>query len=288
MLSAPAWAPGCSASSSGKAGWAEAGRGWDAAVALRPRPCLLLLQGVRTVWGQVSLLPSPNPIQAISRDYSTLPVCKRERLEVPKPRGLSSSWDPHPHPSGRGLQVLSILPPSPPGRLNVPIHLQPTSALGLGIWRPPVDTVVLAESTVTDSRKTLIASSQLRLWRTPKPMGLHTWDQEPFTGLMLELGLVSDRVPSFSGKTRQSLVRRGVECSHTRPHSTAPGGTGFLPAASPWAGEGMCLRRPMPSLSVLSPCCSQPPSHLPCPLHPVAQSTGGSPRVPRLGVWDAL
>lgn len=132
-----------------------------------------------------ALLPLPTSFKPLAG--SVLPICNREKVEVPKPRGL--------------LHVGNTLASRPPGDCrcsalghlphqvtklkaqHVPVCLQPASPLGLSVWRPPVGTLVLTQSTITDTQEkpgSCLPACVFREHQTPwESWDPDTWDQDP-------------------------------------------------------------------------------------------------------------
>ena len=87
-----------------------------------------------------------------------------------------------------------------------PVRLQPdTSPPGLGFWRPLVDTLILAASTVADTEEKPGFSLPAYLGRTPKPMGIMG------SGALSRIN-ISDQNPGGAGKVKQRAECVGQPC----------------------------------------------------------------------------
>lgn len=87
-------------------------------------------------------------------------------------------WDTPPPPPTPPQGDCTFPPGNKAKAQHVPIRLQPaTSAPGLGVWRPPVDTLLLAASTVADAEEKPGSSPQPILGEPQIPW--ESWDPEP-------------------------------------------------------------------------------------------------------------
>lgn len=131
-----------------------------------------------------------------------------------------------------------------------------SSAPGLGVWRPLVDTLVLAASTVADSEEKPGFSLLAYLGRTPEPMGIMG------SGALSRIN-ISDQNPGGAGKVKQRAECVGMALP-LEVHA------GLLPGASPWA-KGQWFEE-----ALAFPLLCRAPRPTAWPLHP-ALCAGGKP-----------
>lgn len=136
----------------------------------------------------VWLLPSfplPHVLQALGREYS--PHVKEKRLRCQN-QEVFSTWETPPAsrpPGDCRCSALGHLPHQVTKlkAQHVPVCLQPASALGLSVWRPPVGTLVLTQSTITDTQEkpgSCLPACVFREHQTPwESWDPDTWDQDP-------------------------------------------------------------------------------------------------------------
>ena len=129
---------------------------------------------------------------------------------MPKPRGFLYVGHPAAYPYSPNKVTAGSQHPAnfPPGNKakGSAVRLQPdTSPPGLGFWRPLVDTLILAASTVADTEEKPGFSLPAYLGRTPKPMGIMG------SGALSRIN-ISDQNPGGAGKVKQRAECVGQPC----------------------------------------------------------------------------